>query len=103
MKHDFIDIMHARLSQHEMIEPSELWQDINEALDRRVTKKSIVASRKSIYLAVASVAAAVLVAVVMSISPSDDGNVPSFVDGRLSKLEDRGSGIEGRKLAPPLR
>ena len=67
MNNDFIDIMHDRLSQHEMIEPSGLWQDIENSLDSRGTHKNkgLVASRSAIYKAVAGVAAAVLVAVVM--------------------------------------
>mgnify|MGYP002856744669 CR=1 FL=1 len=66
MKHDFIDIMHERLSQHEMIEPSGLWQDIEKSLDSRDTpKKGLVARRSAFYKAVAGVAAVALVAVVM--------------------------------------
>ncbi len=66
MKHDFIDIMHRRLSQHEMIEPSGLWQDIDNSLDRRDTpKKDLVARRSAFYKAVAGVAAAALVAVML--------------------------------------
>ena len=66
MKNDFIDIMHDRLSQHEMIEPSGLWQDINNSLDSCGSKKkSVIASRSALYKAVAGVAAAALVAMVV--------------------------------------
>ena len=65
MKHDFIDIMHDRLSQHEMIEPSGLWQDINTSLDSRVKKRDRMVNRRAFYKVAASVAAAALVAAVM--------------------------------------
>ena len=32
MKHDYIDILHDRLSQHEMTEPSGLWQEIENEM-----------------------------------------------------------------------
>lgn len=75
MNNDFIEIMHDRLSQHEMIEPSGLWQDINNSLDSRSSKKKgFIASRSAIYRAVAGVAAAALVGVVMWVTLRDDGN-----------------------------
>lgn len=80
MKHDFIDIMHDRLSQHEMIEPSGLWQDINDSLDARVAKKKgVIANRSAIYKAVAGIAAAALVAVVMwvALQGESDSTAPS--------------------------
>ena len=101
MKHDFIDIMHDRLSQHEMIEPSGLWQEIENSLDSRGRqKKGLVASRSTFYKAVAGVAAAMLVAVVMWTTLKDDSNHdsashkvatntnhPSKIDGHNKKSE----------------
>ena len=79
MKHDYIDILHDRLSQHEMTEPSGLWQEIENSLDSRGThkKKGLVASRSAIYKVVAGVAAAALVAIVMWTAFSDEKNNPS--------------------------
>ena len=79
MNNDFIDIMHDRLLQHEMIEPSGLWQEIENSLDSRGThkKKGLVASRSAIYKAVAGVAAAALVAMVMWTTH----NSPSKIEG----------------------
>lgn len=66
MKDEFVDILRDRLSQHEMEEPSVLWQGIERSLDNRdKTKKGIVASRNGFYKAVAGVAAVALVAVVL--------------------------------------
>ena len=71
--------MHDRLSQHEMIEPSGLWQEIENSLDSRGTqkKKGLVASRSAIYKVVAGVAAAALVAIVMWTTLNDENNNPS--------------------------
>lgn len=79
MKHDYIDILHDRLSQHEMTEPSGLWQEIEYSLDSRGThkKKGLVASRSAIYKVAAGVAAAALVAIVMWTALSDEKNNPS--------------------------
>ena len=79
MKHDYIDILHDRLSQHEMTEPSGLWQEIENSLDSHGThkKKGLVASRSAIYKVVAGVAAAALVAIVMWTAFSDEKNNPS--------------------------
>ena len=76
MKHDYIDILHDRLSQHEMTEPSGLWQEIENSLDSRGThkKKGLVASRSAIYKVVARVAAAALVAIVMWTALNDENN-----------------------------
>ena len=76
MKHDYIDILHDRLSQHEMTEPSGLWQEIENSLDSRGThkKKGLVASRSAIYKVVAGVAAAALVAIVMWTALNDENN-----------------------------
>ena len=74
MKHDYIDILHDRLSQHEMTEPSGLWQKIENSLDSHGThkKKGLVASRSAIYKVVAGVAAAALVAIVMWTALNDE-------------------------------
>lgn len=79
MKHDYIDILHDRLSQHEMTEPSGLWQEIENSLDSHGThkKKGLVASRSAIYKVAAGVAAAALVAIVMWTALSDEKNNPS--------------------------
>lgn len=79
MKHDYIDILHDRLSQHEMTEPSGLWQEIENSLDSRGThkKKGLVASPSAIYKIVAGVAAAALVAIVMWTELSDENNTSS--------------------------
>lgn len=79
MKHDYIDILHDRLSQHEMTESSGLWQEIEYSLDSRGThkKKGLVASRSAIYKVAAGVAAAALVAIVMWTALSDEKNNPS--------------------------
>ena len=76
MKHDYIDILHDRLSQHEMTEPSGLWQEIENSLDSHGThkKKGLVASRSAIYKVVAGVAAAALVAIVMWTALNDENN-----------------------------
>ena len=76
MKHDYIDILHDRLSQHEMTEPSWLWQEIENSLDSHGThkKKGLVASRSAIYKVVAGVAAAALVAIVMWTALNDENN-----------------------------
>ena len=101
MKHDFVNIMHDRLSKHEMAEPSGLWKEIENSLDSRGTqKKSLLASRRAMYKAVAGVAAAVLVAVVMWTTMKDDSNHdsasqevavntsnPSKMDGQEIKAE----------------
>ncbi len=79
MKHDYIDILHDRLSQHEMTEPSGLWQEIENSLDSHGThkKKGLVASRSAIYKVVAGVAAAALVAIVMWTALNDENNTSS--------------------------
>ena len=101
MKHDFVNIMHDRLSKHEMAEPSGLWKEIENSLDSRGTqKKSLLASRRAMYKAAAGVAAAVLVAVVMWTTMKDDSNhdyasqevavntsSPSKMDGQEIKAE----------------
>ena len=76
MKHDYIDILHDRLSQHEITEPSGLWQEIENSLDSHGThkKKGLVASRSAIYKVVAGVAAAALVAIVMWTALNDENN-----------------------------
>lgn len=66
MKNDFIDIMHERLSQHEMIEPSGLWQEVSASMDKRHGKKrGAIVPRRSIYKALAGMAAAAVVAVMI--------------------------------------
>ncbi|MBR5087014.1 MAG: hypothetical protein IKX31_08420 [Muribaculaceae bacterium] len=97
MKHDFIDIMHDRLSQHEMIEPSGLWQDIENSLDSRGThKKGIVISRSVFYKAVAGIAAAALVAVVMWTTLKNDSNHDSDSQ-KVAASTSRPSKLDGRK------
>lgn len=75
MKHDFIDIIHDRLTRHEMKEPSGLWQDINEAMDNSYdAKKSLIASRNTLYKVAASIAASVLAAIAIWTTLSHDSN-----------------------------
>ena len=90
MKHDYIDILHDRLSQHEMTEPSGLWQEIENSLDSRGThkKKGLVASRSAIYKIVAGVAAAALVAIVIWTTLNDEkNNQPEWTSQDLSTNE----------------
>ncbi len=90
MKHDYIDILHDRLSQHEMTEPSGLWQEIENSLDSRGThkKKGLVASPSAIYKIVAGVAAAALVAIVIWITLNDEkNNQPEWTSQDLSTNE----------------
>lgn len=90
MNNDFIDIMHDRLSQHEMIEPSGLWQEIENSLDSRGThkKKGLVANRSAIYKVVAGVAAAALVAIVIWTTLNDEkNNQPEWTSQDLSTNE----------------
>lgn len=78
MNHDFIDILHDRLSQHEMAEPSGLWQEIDNSLGSSLNeKKGLVASRRNLIRAIAGAAAIALVAVVMWTALSDGSNTPS--------------------------
>lgn len=90
MKHDYIDILHDRLSQHEMTEPSGLWQEIENSLDSRGThkKKGLVASPSAIYKIVAGVAAAALVAIVIWTTLNDEkNNQPEWTSQDLSTNE----------------
>ncbi len=76
MKNDFIDIMHERLSQHEMIEPSGLWREINASMDGRHGKKrGAIVPRRSIYKALAGMAAAAVVAVVIWTALQDGSDI----------------------------
>jgi hypothetical protein len=76
MKNDFIDIMHERLSQHEMIEPSGLWREINASMDGRHGKKrGAIVPRRSIYKALAGMAAAAVLAVVMWTALQDGSDI----------------------------
>lgn len=76
MKNDFIDIMHERLSQHEMIEPSGLWREINASMDvRHGKKRGAIVPRRSIYKALAGMAAAAVVAVVIWTALQDRSDV----------------------------
>ncbi len=62
MNNDFIDIMHERLSQHQMPEPEGLWHDIDTALKANKVNKGYNLAR---WGKVAAVAAAVIAVVVM--------------------------------------
>ena len=62
MNNDFIDIMHERLSQHQMPEPVGLWHDIAIALDANQKKKDFNLAR---WGKVAAVAAAIIAVAVM--------------------------------------
>lgn len=76
MKNDFIDIMHERLSQHEMIEPSGLWQEVSASMDKRHGKKrGAIVPRRSIYKALAGMAAAAVLAVVMWTALQDGSDI----------------------------
>lgn len=76
MKNDFIDIMHERLSQHEIIEPSGLWREINASMDGRHGKKrGAIVPRRSIYKALAGMAAAAVVAVVIWTALQDGSDI----------------------------
>lgn len=76
MKNDFIDIMHERLSQHEMIEPSGLWQEISASMDRRHGKKrGAIVPRRSIYKVLGGMAAAAVVAVVIWTALQDGSDI----------------------------
>ena len=76
MKNDFIDIMHERLSQHEMIEPSGLWQEVIASMDRRqVKRRGAIVPRRSIYKALAGMAAAAVVAVVIWTALQDGSDI----------------------------
>ena len=76
MKNDFIDIMHERLSQHEMIEPSGLWREINASMDGHHGKKrGAIVPRRSIYKALAGMAAAAVVAVVIWTALQDGSDI----------------------------
>ncbi len=76
MKNDFIDIMHERLSQHEMIEPSGLWREISASMDeRRGNKRGAIVPRRSIYKALAGMAAAAVVAVVIWTALQDGSDI----------------------------
>ena len=90
MKHDYINILHDRLSQHEMTEPSGLWQEIENSLDSRGThkKKGLVASPSAIYKIVAGMAAAALVAIVIWTTLNDEkNNQPEWTSQDLSTNE----------------
>ena len=76
MKNDFIDIMHERLSQHEMIEPSGLWREISASMDSRPGKKrGAIVPHRSIYKALAGMAAAAVVAVMIWTALQDGSDI----------------------------
>lgn len=124
MNNDFIDIMHERLSQHQMPEPVGLWQDIAIALDANQRKKDFNLAR---WGKVAAVAAAIIAVVVMfrvlrnqepqatsngnevakTETPRKDVKVPStspeeeddVVDQSLAQQRNVNNGIAGKATA----
>ena len=102
MKHDYINILHDRLSQHEMTEPSGLWQEIENSLDSHGThkKKGLVASRSAIYKVVAGVAAAALVAIVMWTALNDENN--TSLEGDKQDLATNEQVAESRTSPTPI-